>query len=97
MKVKDWADPRRRHLKEKGWVRCDRATGPNQSKELWCDPITGNFVSFRCAFKRQLLREEPNSAITCQADIVDAETFYFRKCSRKPKANGYCHQHRRLA
>ena len=36
MKVKDWADPRRRHLKEKGWVRCDRATGPNQSKELLC-------------------------------------------------------------
>jgi len=29
------AEEKRKFLKERGWFRCDRAIGPNVSKEYW--------------------------------------------------------------
>lgn len=49
--------PARQKLKELGWNRCDRASGPNISDELWCPPWDGigfspQSVSFRWACKK---------------------------------------------
>ena len=98
MKAKDWANPLRKHLKAKGWARQDRG-----GVELWRDPIRRDtlghsfLMTFAGAVKVQKSRDDGSDKITCQANIVDHDLFGIRKCSRKPKANGYCHQHRRLA
>lgn len=51
------AADKRAYLKSKGWRRCDRADGPNQSIELWVRPWTVGFqplgISLQSAYTSQ--------------------------------------------
>ena len=73
--------PDRMRLKELGWCRCDRATGPNKSEELWAPPWNGigfrpQDVSFKRACKLEgldlerdtLLRKSKSFAPTVMVD-----------------------------